>query len=355
MADLGLCDSELNAKNLLRIKADLKQLVKERAEEPESIDDINAEIESEGPSGILERRLKGCIEMLHSLRARVDLAVSVVGVCIEDLTEFSQNPPSMLAIKDLLDSTEDFTDDTSRKTLRRALGAVQEGDLATCTDVLEDLEKAYKSLSEEHLARTTKILQTTQLAVRDLATNLFSRRLSRPVAAANKCASESTSDAVSVSSSSQDLQIDFQSKFFDLPNSDTEDVKGPNQVLDVASLHRYLDSVLMKVPGKQILEALQNLVNGSGSISESLNGSGHDQFKEFASEMKKEMKGLGSRFQTLEDRLSVKGVHEASYEDKAEDKKQDEVLQTLVSPESSKRSFPELEDEKPIKRSRAQY
>jgi hypothetical protein len=355
MANLELCDSELNAKNLLRIKADIKYLDKRQTLVQSRIDRTNAEIELEGPSGALEKRLKSAIEDQHSICTRTDIAVSLIGLSIEDLTKVSRDPPRVAAIKDLLESIEEFTDEASLETLEKALIVIQDGNESTCTDVIEDLERAYNSLTEEHLSRTTRILRAAQLAVRDLATEPLFRIIPLRETATNKCASESTSDAVSVSSSSQDLRIDLQSKFFDLPNSDTEDVKGPNQVLDVPSLHQYLDTVLMKVPGKQIVEALQKLVNGSGPISESLEGSGHDQFKEFASDLKKETKGLGTRFQAQEDRLNVKRVHGASDDDKAEDKEDNEVLQTLVSPDSSKRSFPELEDEKPIKRSRAQY
>jgi hypothetical protein len=117
MADLKVGDSELNAQNLLRIKADIKELVKEGDAGQKSIDGINTQIKSNGPSVTLEGRLASALKLQRSLRKRANLAVSVIGLSIEDLTEVSRDLPCILAIKDLLDSLESFTNDASTEIL----------------------------------------------------------------------------------------------------------------------------------------------------------------------------------------------------------------------------------------------
>jgi hypothetical protein len=57
MADLEVKNFELNAKNLLRIKADVEELVERLNKTQESVDFSNAQIASKGPSGSLERSL----------------------------------------------------------------------------------------------------------------------------------------------------------------------------------------------------------------------------------------------------------------------------------------------------------
>jgi hypothetical protein len=104
MTDLGVNDSDLNAKNLLRIRADVKQLVKEHAQCQRFADTVNVEIVSEGPSNALEKRLKSHVDSQHSACTRAYFAVSIIGLAIEDLVGFSRDPPHVFAINDLFDS-----------------------------------------------------------------------------------------------------------------------------------------------------------------------------------------------------------------------------------------------------------
>jgi len=198
MADLEVGDPELNAKNLLRIKADITELVTTQDDIQRSIATVNAEIASKGPSVTLEGHLKRWIEEQHSVCTRANVAMSVIGLSIEDLTESSRDPPSIMAIKDLLESLDTFTSETSINILREALVTIQDANPSSCTDILEDLESAFGSLSKDHISRSTKILQTTQIAVRDLATDPSSRCWARRSRLA--CISSSVSPSPSLQS-----------------------------------------------------------------------------------------------------------------------------------------------------------
>jgi hypothetical protein len=288
------------------------------------------------------------------LRKRANLAVSVIGLSIEDLTEVSRDLPCILAIKDLLDSLESFTNDASTEILGGALTVVEDDDFTSCTDVLEDLNRAYESLSDMDLPRTTTILQATQFAVRELAMTPYNRsiaRISRP--GGKGYVVESISETDGLSESSQGPHTDFQSNVANLPDYNTQDLQDLNQVSDVPTLHRYIDSVLMKVPGKHIIEAVQNLANVSGHGHESLDGSGNGQSDHIISSLKKEIEDLRTQVQDLKESIQVKGTHEASVEDKAEVKKEDGLLQIEASPDSNKRPCPKLEDNRLIKISRS--
>jgi hypothetical protein len=350
MADLEVGDSELNTQNLLRIKADIKELVKEGDAGQKSIDGINTQIKLNGPSVTLEGRLASALQLQRSLCKRANLAVSVIGLSMEDLTEVSRALPCILAIRDLLESIKSFTSDASTNILRRALVVVEDDGFTSCTDVLEDLERTYESISDMHQLRTTTILQATQVAVRELAMTPYNRsiaRMSRP-----GYVSASISEAGSLSVSSQG-PYNFQPSVANLPHYNTQDLQDPSQVSDVPTLHRYIDSVLMKVPGKHIIEAVQNLANGSGNGHESLDGSGNGQSDHIVSGLKKEIEDLQTQVRDLKKYIQVKGTHEASVGDKAEVKKEDELLQTEVSPDSNKRPFPAFEDDRLIKRSQS--
>jgi hypothetical protein len=77
-------------------------------------------------------------------------------------------------MQNLLDSTGD-EDWISIETLRAAFGGhkhgLEDGLVSSLVDAFADLERAFGSLSKERIARTTKTLQATQLAVRHLATD----------------------------------------------------------------------------------------------------------------------------------------------------------------------------------------
>jgi hypothetical protein len=351
MADLEVADSELNAKNLLRIKADLKQLVNTRAEQQRFIDAVNAEIESQGPSVTLEKRLEFHNKEQHSICTRADLPVSVIGNSIEDLTEFLRDPPRVLAIKDLLESTEEFTDDASIEALRKALVVIQDGNLLTGVDVLEDLDGAYKSLPKQHILRTSKILQATQPAVRDLATDPYDRKQARRVlqirTAANTRVTRSVFGSTRVSASPQAIRTSIQPKVPVHPDQTPQSSQDPSHVSDAQSLHKYIDFLLTQVSPKSIAQAVQHLGSGTPPVRKSVIRPKHRQQREINSDLD----DLGTRVRALENQIQVKGTHGASVEDKAEVKKEDGLLQTKASPDSNKRPPPEFEDDRLIKRS----
>jgi molecular chaperone GrpE (heat shock protein) len=174
MADLEVDSSGLNTKNMLRIKADVEELVERLDDAQKSVDYWNAQIASKGPSASRESGLEGRTEEQKWISTRADLVVSVIGLSIEDLAEITQDPPRILAIKELLDSTGD-DDWISIGTLRAAFGGLEHGlkngSVSSLMDVFADLEKPFVSQSKEGIVRTTKILQATQLAVRKFATN----------------------------------------------------------------------------------------------------------------------------------------------------------------------------------------
>lgn len=73
MADLEVIDSELNARNLLRITADLRELISIQEEAQEEVDSTQAKVRSGGPTASLERRLKHEIRPvfgMHKSRSR---------------------------------------------------------------------------------------------------------------------------------------------------------------------------------------------------------------------------------------------------------------------------------------------
>jgi hypothetical protein len=389
MADLEVGDSELSSKNLQRIKADIKQFIRQQNDVQARVDRLNAEIESEGPNADLEGRLEHHLKEQQSVCKRSNFAVSVIGLAIEDLTEFSQNPPSMLAITDLLDSTEDFTDDASRETLRRALGVIQDGDLATCTDVLEDLERAYKSLSEEHLPRTTKILQTTQLAVRDLATDPIRRRISRRsrLTAKNLAAYQRRQQSPSASSSSDNLstkQEDRQkaskpqtSYLCTQNNQNTQNPQKADRISDAQSFHKYIDFLLAQFPVDDLVKAIKTFVDHDATSKETglddmmaqmnRDVAGVDVVKVYEeasvplvstddrdleggnSDLEREMKKLNARVQALEDHVQVKPTKGAS--DRV--KEEDGSLEKKESHHSNKRPSSAAEAGRRMKRSRS--
>jgi hypothetical protein len=355
MADLEIDDSELNAKNLLRIKADLKQPVNSRAEQQRFIDAVNAEIESQGPSVTLEQRLEIHNKEQHSICTRADLAVSVIGSSIEDLTEFLRDPPRVLAIKDLLKSTEEFTDDASIEALREALVVIQDGNLSTGIDVLEDLDGAYKSLPKEHILRTSKILQATQTAVRDLATDPYDRKtarskVNRPFMFARRKLPKIRTPAILPSES---LRTGMRSKGPNQQSQNTQNVQSPDQVSDAQSLHSYIDFLLTHASPKSIVQAVQHLGNERLPAPKSNVRPEYRPQREINSDLEKKVDDLGTRVRALENQTQVKGTHEASVEDKAEVKKENGLLQTDLSHDSNKRPPPELEDNTRVKRSRA--
>ncbi|KEQ72930.1 hypothetical protein M436DRAFT_82202 [Aureobasidium namibiae CBS 147.97] len=349
MADPEVGGSAANAMNLLRIKADIKELVKEQDKHKESVDSINAKIESQGPNVTLEGLLKSLIEKQHSAFTRTCLAVSVIGQSIEDLTTFSRNPPSIMAIKDLLDSLNNFTDEDSIETLSGSLVIVQDGTKFTCADVVEDLEEAYKSLSEEHQSRTTEILRATQLAVRDLATNPFKRTLnrrSRLLAIRNE---NLTSESAGVLSVTQEVHGTTHLEASTQPNRTTQTSQDPAQILDAPSLHRYIDSVFPLVPIKRIVEAVQNVVMEFASGHKSPDEHGPGIFQEITSNSKKELKELGVRVQALEDFIKLRYAGGADKEVKEEETS----LQKEASLHPHKRPSLGFEDKMDVKRSRS--
>lgn len=346
MADPEVGDSELNAQNLLRIKADLKELINEQEEAQKGVDSAYAEVRSVGPSVSLERRLEYGIEVQHSVCTRAGLAISVIGQSIEDLTKFSRDPPSIVAIKDLLDSLDKFTDEDSIKILSGSLVIVQSVTSSSCTDILEDLEGACKSLSEEHKSRTTKILQATQLAVRDLATRPFRRIVDRTV---RLSADNLSSGSAGVSPVTQDVRGITHLTASKEPNRATQTSQDPAQILDAPSFHRYIDSVLPLVPIKRMVEAVQNVVMELAPGHKIPDEHGPKIFQEITSNSKKEMEELRARVQALAD------FNKSRYAGGADKqvKEKGSSLQTEASLHSHKRPSPGSEDKTNVKRSRS--
>ena len=342
MADLEVEDPEINTKNLLRIKADITELVTKQDEIQRSIARLNAEIASKGPSVTLEGRLKRETEEQHSVCTRANVAMSVIGLSIEDLTESSRDPPIIMAIKDLLESLDTFTFETSIKILRKALVTIQDANPSSCTDILEDLESAFGSLSIDHISRSTKILQTTQIAVRDLATDPSSRCWAR------RSRFASISPSVSPSPLLQNIPEIGQSKASLQLSENSPSLRDVDQVLDTPSLHRYMNFVHTKFPIRRIAEALQRVVDEPALGYNSMNEHGPEDFKEVTPEWKTEMEKLDARVQALEE---INGAMDSVEADKRV--KEEEIsMHTRVSPYSTKRLPPTSDYDIKVKRSR---
>lgn len=345
MADLGVGNSEVNAKNLLRIKADFKHLIKEQDLAKRIIDDTNSQIELEGPGISLEERLKCWIPAEHSIVLRKNIAVSVVGQCVEDLTEVSRDPPSVMAIKALLESIDNFTEETSLETLNATLVVIQDGDESMYIDVLEDLEKATESLSEKHILRTTEVLQATQLAVRDLAMDPSDRRLGRLLRPRAHHEEKHASASAGISPVTEILRGASQLEGSAHPKQSIQTPKDPAQILDTPSLHRYIDSVLPLVPFKRVVEAVQDLVKQYTPDHKSSNDHEPEESKEVTSKWKKD----------IEDRVkALEGPIRPRYEvwpDKNV-KEEERSLSAEGSSDPPKRPSPGSEDKTDVKRSR---
>lgn len=349
MADLEVGDSQLNVKNFERINADVNHLVQRQNSAKRAIDNTNAQIEIKGPSVVLEKESKYWAKTKRSICMRTDLAVSVVGSSVKDLTELSRDPPSVMAIKDLLDSIEEFTNETSMEILKAALVVVRTGNESTCNEVLEDLKMAFESLSEEHLPRTTEILQKTQLAIRDLAMDPFDRDSDRSARLRAHREKQRASTSAGSSPATQTLRGASHVEGSEHSNQGTQASQDPAQILDAPSFHRYINSVLPLVPIERMVEAVQDVVMEFAPSHESLNKHGSGKAKEVTSGWKKEMNDLGARVQALEEVIRSRYSVGADKKVKEEEKS----LQTEASPHPPKEPSPGSEHKKGVKRSRS--
>jgi hypothetical protein len=181
MTSLEVGDPEFSKNVLSQIKADLQELANDRNNAKRSLDLHTAEIESEGLSGNRKRLLKYFMRRNNVICTRADLAVSIIGLSIEELTETSRDPLRTIAFNDLLESSGD-EDEASIKDLKGFLGETEQLDASSLSDVFEDLKNAFESLSETTLPRTSKILQAAHLAVTHFATDSDRAIRSRPPA-----------------------------------------------------------------------------------------------------------------------------------------------------------------------------
>lgn len=149
MADLEVSDSELNTKILPRIKADIEHVADEHRKAQKLLEDTQTKISQQGMKTALEFELKREIRTRDFVGRRLNFVVTVIAVCIEDLTKISRDRPYIIAVKDLLRSTENFNDETSIKALRAALVVIEDCDYSSCTDSYADLERTFKSSPEE--------------------------------------------------------------------------------------------------------------------------------------------------------------------------------------------------------------
>lgn len=168
-----------DSENLLRIKVDTKDLSRQQREAQQTIDRIKVQIDREGPTVTLEAQLEAELAQQKSVCIRSDIAVSIVGMSIEDLTRNSQDPPAVSAVRKLLNSMEYLDNDVSLETVDLVMVVQTDNTAESLTDVYEDLNSASESAPMSSGLKTTQILQETQLAIRELATNPTTRYLAR--------------------------------------------------------------------------------------------------------------------------------------------------------------------------------
>ncbi|KAH0377254.1 hypothetical protein KCU92_g9345, partial [Aureobasidium melanogenum] len=139
MADPQATALRSDSDYLLRIKTDTKELSSKQHEAQRKIDAIRAQTYREGPTAILEARMEDELAGQKSI-CMSDIAVSIIGASIEDLTRTSRKPPSVTAVRDVLGSIDYLDNEVSLESVRLVL-VIRTGNTAeSLTDVFEDLQ-----------------------------------------------------------------------------------------------------------------------------------------------------------------------------------------------------------------------
>ncbi|KAH0028574.1 hypothetical protein KCU78_g3595, partial [Aureobasidium melanogenum] len=370
MADPQATALRSDSDYLLRIKTDTKELSSKQHEAQRKIDAIRAQIYREGPTAILEARMENELAEQKSICIRSDIAVSIIGASIEDLIRTSRKPPCVTAVRDVLGSIDYLDNEVSLEAVGLVL-AVQMGSTAeSFTDVFEDLESASKSTSKDPGLRAAKILQETQLAVRELATTPLHRILARQDASRLAYRLEQQREqhrilasTINLPSSRRKREDDYPPQALNPSTLDNQHLHQVNQSSKAPDMHDYLDELLDRVPQDRILEALQNLdpilrSGGDGCWSEKvkkkgdqtqglsghrgLTGSDRGHIKKLVINLQNKIEGLLDDVRDPEDAVDGGGGHE--------DRRKSGQLSINRSSDSKKRSTSASDDETNIKR-----
>ncbi|KAK6003625.1 hypothetical protein QM012_009396 [Aureobasidium pullulans] len=265
MADLKAAARRSDDENLLRIKADAEDLLKQQHEIQRQIDSIKARIDREGPTATLETQLERDVAEQKVVCIRSDIAVSIIGSSIEDLTQTSRNPPSVVAVRKLLNSMENFDNEASLESVGLIPAVQTQNTAESLTDVFEDFESAFDTAPKEFSLRTTEILQETQLAVRILATDPLDRWIAREDAKEKARQTERQREQQSTFLSTADLLVPQGNRAIDPPSwpSGLSHFNSISRIDDrssgVQDIQAYLDVLLTRAPPNHIREALQKL------------------------------------------------------------------------------------------------
>lgn len=365
-----------DSENLLRIKTDTKDLARQQREIQQKIDAIKVRIDKEGPTAFLEACMDREAERQKSICIRSDIALTIIGASIEDLTRDSQDPPSVVAVRKLMNSMEDLDNEVSFEIVNSVLVIQTQNSAESLADVFEDPQSASGSASKSSSLRTTRILQETQLAVRELATQPVTRYVARLDADHLARRLEEQREQHNTIASTINLPTIQVNRVKDRPSQvlsrSTQVSQGcqeKSQSLDTQDSYGYLDILLTQTPQSRILEALQNLDCNHGSESDRhqtemedqersdtldatvrkvLEGTELAKLKDVAANLQINAKELKDCIQALEDRPEVqdgecRGV--AGEETGG-------LLQTSMSLNSNKRPSAS-EDKTNVKRSRA--
>lgn len=255
-----------DSENLLRIKTDTKELSRQQSEAQQKIDAIKVQIDKEGPTATLEARMDEEVATQKSICIRSDIALSIIGASIKDLARDSQDPPSVVAVRKLLNSLEYLDNEVSLESVKMVLAVQTQYSADSLTDVFEDLESTFKSTSKGSNPKTTEIVQETQLPIRELATEPWARWNARYNARQRTQDLERQRKQQRTFASTIDLPFPQRNHGTDLPPQITSRSTQSNQVSrknDQSSkaqdLHRYLDDLLGRAPGNDVRETHQKL------------------------------------------------------------------------------------------------
>lgn len=270
MADLATSNHQEYDKNLERLRANVRELVNAHKKAQENVDQVNAWIAKEGPSARYGRWLNNRTKEQLSGRTRSDIAVSVIGLSIKDMTETIREPPSVISIKDLMDTMDDLDDNASVYSLGEALTLVRGTNASSLADVFEDFETTYQSLSKERTSRMIKTLEVTHLAVRDLADpgGRFKRLSEARKDALNRAfekmhQADQPDTAIATVTSRPSHSKVVQVLLTETTTKAIEhnlDALVPTQILNALSLYKYIHVMLTYAPSTRVAEALQKLV-----------------------------------------------------------------------------------------------
>lgn len=365
-----------DSENLLRIKTDTKDLSRQQREVQQKIDAIKVRIDKEGPTATLDARMDEEVAKQKSICIRSDIALSIIGASIEDLTRDSRDPPSVIAVRNLLTSMTYLDNEVSLETVNLVLVVQTQNSAESLADVFEDLQSASGSAPRDSSLRTTRILQETQLAVRELATQPVTRYVARLDADHLARRLEEQREQHNTIASTINLPTIQVNREKDRPsqvlNRSTQVSQGSqekSESLDTQDLYGYLGILLTQIPQSRILEALQKLDCKHGSESDrhqtemedqersetldatvrkALQGTELVKLKDVAANLQINAKELKDCIQALEDRREVQNGEARG----VTGEETGGLLQTSMSLNSNKRPSAS-EDKTNVKRSRA--